>query len=91
MREEWLLGFSVFLKGTEEEQTEYCFKIYDINSDGFITREEMMTLMKSCLVRYLSSLIIQNPSSKVCILKLRHNDDFADRGQRRMTGMGMRG
>ena len=50
-REEWLLGFSVFLKGTEEEQTEYCFKIYDINSDGFITREEMMTLMKSCLVR----------------------------------------
>ena len=51
LREEWLLGFSVFLKGTEEEQTEYCFKIYDINSDGFITREEMMTLMKSCLVR----------------------------------------
>lgn len=50
-REEWLLGFSVFLKGSEEEQTEYCFKIYDINSDGFITREEMMTLMKSCLVR----------------------------------------
>ena len=54
-REEWLLGFSVFLKGTEEEQTEYCFKIYDINSDGFITREEMMTLMKSCLVRWAVS------------------------------------
>ena len=55
LREEWLLGFSVFLKGTEEEQTEYCFKIYDINSDGFITREEMMTLMKSCLVRYVNT------------------------------------
>ena len=31
---------------------EYCFKIYDINNDGYITREEMMTLMKNCLIRY---------------------------------------
>ena len=38
--------------GSEEEQTQYCFQIYDINSDGFITREEMTTLMKNCLMRY---------------------------------------
>ena len=37
--------------GSEDEQTEYCFKIYDINNDGYITREEMLTLMKSCLIR----------------------------------------
>ena len=42
----------VFSIGTEEEQTQYCFQIYDINSDGFITREEMTTLMKNCLMRY---------------------------------------
>ena len=29
-KEEWVVGFEVFLKGTEEEQTEYCFKIYDV-------------------------------------------------------------
>ena len=50
-REEWVAGFNVFLKGTEEEQTQYCFKIYDINGDGYITKEEMLTLMKDCLVR----------------------------------------
>ena len=50
-REEWVIGFEVFLKGTEEEQTQYCFKIYDINGDGFITKEEMLTLMKDCMVR----------------------------------------
>ena len=50
-REEWVEGFYVFLKGTEEEQTQYCFKIYDINDDGFITKEEMLTLMKDCMVR----------------------------------------
>jgi Ca2+-binding EF-hand superfamily protein len=49
-REEWVVGFYVFLKGTEEEQTQYCFKIYDINDDGFITKEEMLTLMKDCMV-----------------------------------------
>ena len=42
----------VFFIGSEEEQTQYCFQIYDINSDGFITREEMTTLMKNCLMRY---------------------------------------
>ena len=42
----------VLCTGSEEEQTQYCFQIYDINSDGFITREEMTTLMKNCLMRY---------------------------------------
>ena len=32
-----------------------------------------------------------DPSSKVCSVRVRHNDDFADRGHRRMMGMGMRG
>ena len=49
-RNEWVVGFYVFLKGTEEEQTQYCFKIYDINDDGFITKEELLTLMKDCMV-----------------------------------------
>ena len=26
-------------------------QIYDINNDGYITREEIMTLMKTCLIR----------------------------------------
>ena len=51
-REEWIIGFEVFLKGSEDEQTRYCFKIYDINGDGFITKEEMLTLMKDCMVRH---------------------------------------
>ena len=37
--------------GTEEEQTEFCFKVYDLNEDGFISREEMLTMMGNCLYR----------------------------------------
>ena len=37
--------------GTEFEQTRYCFDIYDLNDDGYISREEMMTMMKTCMVK----------------------------------------
>jgi len=45
------MGLSIFLKGTEDELTEYCFDIYDLNSDGFITREEMLNMLKTSLGR----------------------------------------
>ena len=37
--------------GTEEEHTRYCFDIYDLNGDGVITREEMLTMLKTSLGR----------------------------------------
>ena len=35
--------------GSLSEQTLYCFSIYDLNEDGYISREEMLTMMGSCL------------------------------------------
>ena len=29
----------------------YCFTIYDLNDDGYISKEEMITMMKTCLVK----------------------------------------
>lgn len=37
--------------GTEEEHIQYCFDIYDLNNDGFITREEMLNMLKTALGR----------------------------------------
>lgn len=48
-REEWILGLNVLLKGTTEEQTAYSFSIYDLNHDGFISKEEMLNLLKTAL------------------------------------------
>ena len=39
------------MSGTEEEHTRYCFDIYDLNGDGVITREEMLTMLKTSLGR----------------------------------------
>ena len=38
-REEWVMGLNVLLKGGLQEQLSYTFSIYDLNHDGFITRE----------------------------------------------------
>ena len=63
---ERIIGFNIFLNGllifekvpvihiflgTVEERTKFCFDIYDLNEDRFISKEEMMTMMKSCMVK----------------------------------------
>ncbi|KAK3108187.1 hypothetical protein FSP39_002830 [Pinctada imbricata] len=48
---EWIRGMSIFLRGHLEEQVKFCFEVYDMNGDGYISREEMFTLLKSSLVK----------------------------------------
>uniref|UniRef100_A0A8V5H1B7 Uncharacterized protein n=1 Tax=Melopsittacus undulatus TaxID=13146 RepID=A0A8V5H1B7_MELUD len=48
---EWVEGLSVFLRGTLEEKIKYCFEVYDLNGDGYISREEMFQMLKNCLLK----------------------------------------
>lgn len=47
---EWIAGLSVFFRGTLDEKIKYCFQVYDLNSDGFISREEIFHMLKNSLV-----------------------------------------
>lgn len=47
--EEWVRGMSIFLRGTMDQITRFCFDTYDMNSDKSITRDVMFTLLKNCL------------------------------------------
>ncbi|XP_026320276.1 EF-hand calcium-binding domain-containing protein 1 isoform X2 [Hyposmocoma kahamanoa] len=49
--ESWVRGLSVLLKGTEEERRNHCFNVYDLNADGYITRDEMFILLKNSLLK----------------------------------------
>lgn len=49
--EGWLTGLSVFLRGTQHEKISYCFRVYDLNMDGYLTRDEMFTLLRNCLIK----------------------------------------
>ncbi|NXV75443.1 EFCB1 protein, partial [Atlantisia rogersi] len=48
---DWVKGLSVFLRGTLEERIKYCFEVYDLNGDGYISREEMFQMLKNSLVK----------------------------------------
>ncbi|KAM9385702.1 calaxin [Pholidichthys leucotaenia] len=48
---EWIEGLSIFLRGTLDEQIKYCFQVYDLNGDGYISREEIVHMLKNCLIR----------------------------------------
>ncbi|XP_030751582.1 EF-hand calcium-binding domain-containing protein 1-like [Sitophilus oryzae] len=50
--ENWFQGMSLFLKGNTAKQIDYCFAVYDLNSDGFITKDEMFQLLKNCLIKF---------------------------------------
>ncbi|KAK3588905.1 hypothetical protein CHS0354_007054 [Potamilus streckersoni] len=49
--DEWVMGLSIFLRGTLEEKTKFCFNVYDLNGDGYISREEMFQLLKNSLIK----------------------------------------
>lgn len=49
--DEWVPGLEVWIHGTLEEKIEYTFKVYDLNGDGYISREEMFQLLKNSLVK----------------------------------------
>lgn len=44
--EAWLNGLSLFLRGSTLKHIEFCFSVYDMNADGFITKDEMFQLLK---------------------------------------------
>ncbi|XP_009084197.3 calaxin [Serinus canaria] len=48
--EEWVEGLAVLLRGTLEEKMKYCFAIYDLNGDGYISKEEMFQMLKHSLL-----------------------------------------
>ncbi|XP_043589576.1 EF-hand calcium-binding domain-containing protein 1-like isoform X1 [Bombus pyrosoma] len=49
--EPWIMGLDLYLRGSLREKIEFCFKVYDLNNDGFITKDEIFQLFKNCLIK----------------------------------------
>ncbi|XP_077594063.1 calsenilin-like isoform X1 [Stigmatopora nigra] len=45
--EDFVLGLSVLLRGSVTEKLRWAFNLYDINKDGYITKEDMLAIMTS--------------------------------------------
>ncbi|KAG9346550.1 hypothetical protein JZ751_006861 [Albula glossodonta] len=44
---DFVTGLSVLLRGSVREKLEWTFKLYDINKDGYISREEMTNIVRA--------------------------------------------
>ncbi|XP_062517500.1 calaxin-like [Corticium candelabrum] len=49
--EEWIEGLSTFVRGTKEEKINFAFVVYDVNGDGYISKEDMFPMLKASLVK----------------------------------------
>ncbi|XP_049985929.1 calaxin-like [Alexandromys fortis] len=47
--QEWVKGLSVFLRGTFEEKMKFCFEVYYLTGDGYISREKIFDMLKNSL------------------------------------------
>lgn len=45
--QEFVINLSTLSRGSLDEKLEWTFQLYDVNGDGFITREEMTEVMTS--------------------------------------------
>jgi len=47
----WVTGMSVYLRGTIEEKIDFCFRVYDIDMNQEISRDEMYSLLSESIVK----------------------------------------
>ncbi|NWT09670.1 EFCB1 protein, partial [Vireo altiloquus] len=47
---DWVEGLGLLLRGTLDEKIKFCFQVYDLNSDGYISKEEMFQMLKNSLL-----------------------------------------
>ena len=65
-QKEWVKGMSIFLRGNLEEKTKCectydlaqsycglldCFRIYDLNDDGYLQRDELFYILKNSMIK----------------------------------------
>ena len=43
---EFVCGLSLSIRGTQRQKLNFAFKVADVDGDGFITRDEMITVVK---------------------------------------------
>jgi len=49
--DEWVKGLSTFLRGNIDDRIKFCFAVFDMNGDGFISREDIFQFLKNCIVK----------------------------------------
>jgi serine/threonine protein kinase/Ca2+-binding EF-hand superfamily protein len=52
--EEFLIGISICCKGTDEMRYQFLFSIYDLREDGYIDKEELITMLHNTYIETIT-------------------------------------
>uniref|UniRef100_T1JEQ1 EF-hand domain-containing protein n=1 Tax=Strigamia maritima TaxID=126957 RepID=T1JEQ1_STRMM len=50
--EEWIVGMSVLLLGTDAELVKFCFAVFNLTTDTSFGRDEMFQLLRTAITRF---------------------------------------
>ena len=65
--QEFVMGLSVLSRGTLQERLQWAFNLYDINGDGFITKDEMTDIVSAIyemMGRFSEPMIDENTAKE---------------------------
>lgn len=75
IQQEFVQGLSILSRGSLEEKLRWAFSLYDINGDGYVTRNEMTDIVTS-----IYELMGRNPESNltdVDLIKMKVDSIFS--------------
>ena len=76
---EFLQGLVIFTeKDNSDSKLKFCFRIYDINDDGFITNQELFRALKIMVGNNLKDEQLQQVVDKTMIYSDRNGDGMID-------------
>uniref|UniRef100_A0A8D0A9Y0 Kv channel-interacting protein 4 n=1 Tax=Sander lucioperca TaxID=283035 RepID=A0A8D0A9Y0_SANLU len=73
--EDFVMGLSILLRGTIQEKLNWAFNLYDINKDGYITKEEMLDIMKETPRQHVEVFFQKMDKNKDGVVTI---DEFID-------------
>lgn len=55
--EKWISAISLLLRGTPEQQIDFCFKVYDSSETGIIRRDQMVNLLRRAIYMHFEEQV----------------------------------
>lgn len=76
--EEFVMGLSVLSRGTLQERLQWAFNLYDINGDGFITKDEMTDIVSAIyeMMGRFSEPMVDENTTKEHVERVFHKMDI---------------